>query len=32
MSFFLLYYIVSDDKVYITNVFHGLEDFESKMR
>lgn len=31
-NYFLLYYIGSDDVVYITNVFHNLEDFENKLR
>lgn len=31
-NYFLLYYIGSDDIVYITNVFHGLENFESKLK
>ncbi len=31
-NYFLLYHIVSDDIVYITNVFHDLEDFESKLK
>ena len=31
-NYFLLYYIGSDGIVYITDVFHGLEDFESKLR
>lgn len=24
--------VTPDDKVYITDVFHGLEDYESKLR
>lgn len=31
-NYFLLYYIGADDVVYITNVFHNLEDFEDKLR
>ena len=31
-NYFVLFYIGDDDKVYITDVFHGLEDFESKLR
>lgn len=31
-QYFLLYKIVADKKVYITDVFHMLEDFESKLR
>ena len=30
-NYFLLYYIGLDDIVYITNIFHGLEDYESKL-
>ena len=31
-NYFLLYYIGNDEIVYITNIFHGLEDFENKLR
>ena len=31
-NYFVLFYIGDDDKVYITDVFHGLEDYESKLR
>ena len=31
-NYFLLFHVGSDGKVYVTNVFHGLEDFESKLR
>ena len=31
-NYFLLYYIDSMDIVYVTNIFHGLENFEDKLR
>ena len=31
-NYLLLYYIGSDNIVYITNVFHGSENFESKLK
>ena len=31
-NYFLLFFIDSDGIVYITDVFHGLEDFEGKLR
>ena len=31
-NYFVLFYIGTDDIVYITDVFHGLEDFERKLR
>ena len=31
-NYFLLYYIGRDGIVYITNVFHDLEDYESRLR
>ena len=31
-NYFLLFYFGDDEIVYITNVFHGLEAFEDKLR
>ncbi len=31
-NYFLLYYIGTDNVVYITDVFHGSENFESKLK
>ena len=31
-NYFMLYYIAPTDNVYVTNVFHGLENFEDKLR
>ena len=31
-NYFALFYIGADDTVYITNIFHGLENFEDKIR
>lgn len=31
-NYFMLYYIDKDENVYVTNIFHGLEDYESKLR
>ena len=31
-NYFLLYYIDENDVVFVTDVFHGLENFEEKLR
>ena len=31
-NYFLLFYVGEDNIAYITNVFHGLEDYENKLR
>lgn len=31
-NYFMLYYIGDNDTVYVTDIFHGLENFENKLK